>query len=158
MNNVADHAESAGYAMSQYFERNKKIQFVVTDRGVGFLSNMQLNFNDVQNEGEAILKAIEKGITSTKQKMYGQERNAGYGLYAMFEILRMTGGRFVIISNDTLVRYENKKIETVRLTPAWKGVVISFEFDESQINYDMDHFKKNYLWKEIVDDEDEDYF
>ena len=70
----------------------------------------------------------------------------------------MTEGSFVIISNDTLVRYEDGHFETKILDNPWKGVVVSFEFFEANINYDMDHFKRNYLWSEIIDDEDEDYF
>ncbi len=158
MNNVADHSHSlvGGYAMAQYYPAGKKIQFVVADRGVAFLKNMQLNFTDIQNEEEAIKKALQKGITSTEQKMYGQPKNAGFGLYAMFEILKMTGGKFVIISNDTLLRYESEEFEIKKLLTPWKGVVASFEFFEANINYKMDEFTSNYLWN--IDDEDEDYF
>lgn len=160
MNNVADHSHSkvGGYVMAQYYPNNKKVQFVVADRGVAFLENMKLNFSDINNEEEAIFKALKKGITSTIQKMYGQEKNAGFGLYAMFEILKMTEGSFVIISNDTLVRYECGSFETKILEQPWKGVVVAFEFFEANINYDMDYFKRNFLWNEIVGDEDEDYF
>jgi anti-sigma regulatory factor (Ser/Thr protein kinase) len=160
MNNVADHSHSqvGGYVMTQYYPTNKKVQFVVADRGVAFLENMKLNFNDVNNEEEAIFKALQKGVTSTIEKMYGQEKNAGYGLYAMFEILKMTGGKFVIISNDTLLRYEDNNFQTKKLENPWNGVVVTFEFDEAKIDYDMDYFKRNYLWNEIIDDQDEDYF
>lgn len=159
MNNVADHAHShvGGYVMAQYYPTNKKIQFAVADRGIGFLSNLKLKFS-IGTEEEAILKALEKGVTATQQKMYGHEKNAGFGLYAMFEILKMTGGRFVIISNDALLRYENGSFKSKKLNDCWKGVVVSFEFDEANIDYDMDYFKRNYLWSEIINDEDEDYF
>lgn len=159
MNNVADHAHShvGGYVMAQYYPTNKKIQFSVADRGVGFLSNLKLKFN-IDTEEEAISKALEKGVTATVQKIYGQEKNAGFGLYAMFEILKMTGGRFVIISNDSLLRYENGSFQSKKLINPWRGAVVAFEFDEAKINYDMDYFTRNYLWSEIVNDEDEDYF
>lgn len=159
MNNVADHADSSvgGYVMAQYYPTNKKIQFAVADRGIGFLTNLKLKFN-IDTEEEAIIKALEKGVTATKQKMYGYEKNAGFGLYAMFEILNITGGKFIIISNDTLLRYENGSFKSKKLESPWKGVVVAFEFDEANINYDMDYFNKNYLWSEIVNDEDEDYF
>lgn len=79
MNNVADHSHSnvGGYVMTQYYPENKKVQFVVADRGVAFLENMKLNFSDVNNEEEAIFKALKKGVTSTVQKMYGQEKMQG---------------------------------------------------------------------------------
>ncbi len=159
MNNVADHAHSpvGGYTMAQYYPTNKKIQFVVADRGVAFLKNMLLNYTDIETEIEAIQKALEKGVTSTEQKMYNQAKNAGYGLYAMFEILKMTGGSFVIISNDTLLRYHNGEFVAKYLSSPWKGVVVAFEFFEAEINYDMDYFKREYLWK-LDDEEDDDFF
>ncbi len=158
MNNVADHAHSpvGGYTMAQYYPNEKKIQFVVADRGVAFLKNIELNFSDIKNEEDAIYKALKKGVTSTQQKMYNQPKNAGFGLYAMFEILKMTGGSFVIISNDTLVRYKDGKYTTKKLLTSWKGVVVSFEFFEANINYDMDYFKRNFLWK--IDEDDDDFF
>lgn len=88
--------------------------------------------------------------------MYGSEKNAGFGLYAMLEILKETKGSFVIISNDTLVRYKSDNYDVKKLDKAWKGVVVAFEFDEAQINFSMDDFNRNYLWGNI--DEDEDYF
>lgn len=159
MNNVSDHSESpiGGYVMAQYFSTMKKIQFVVADRGIGFLENIKLKFTDVTDELEAIKKALLKGVTSTKPKMYGHERNAGYGLYAMFEILRMTGGRFVIISNDTLIRYHDENYTIKKLSTPWKGVVVAFEFDQSFIAHDIDEFKRMYLWNEVLE-EDEDFF
>jgi len=159
MNNVVDHSHSdvGGYTMAQYFPAGKKIQFVVADRGIGFLENIQLNF-DIETEEDAILKALKKGVTSTTQTMYGAERNAGYGLYAMFEILKLTGGQFVIISNDTLIRYKDGRFTKKELLYPWKGVVVAFEFFESEINYDMDYFKRVYLWADELEEDDEDFF
>lgn len=158
MNNVADHAQASGHVMTQYYNTNKKVQFAVADRGVGFLSNLKLKFSDIHTEEEAIFKALEKGVTATPQKMYGQEKNAGFGLYAMLEILKQTHGRFVIISNDTLVRYAEDEYTVKKLDSTWGGVVVAFEFDEAEINFSMDEFSKNYLWGKALDDEDEDYF
>lgn len=159
MNNVIDHSGSAvgGYTMAQYFGTSKKIQFVVADRGVGFLDNMRLNFPEINTESDAIGKAFEKGVTSTRQTMYDAQRNAGFGLYAMLKIMEMTDGRFVVISNDTLIRYSHGNFDHIRLSHPWKGVVVAFEFDEANINYDMDYFKRSYLWGDSLG-EDEDFF
>ena len=154
MNNVADHAQSTGHVMTQYYPTNKKVQFAIADRGVGFLSNLKLKFPDLQTEEEAIFKALEKGVTATPQKMYGQEKNAGYGLYAMLEILKQTNGEFLIISNDTMIRYKNGVYTKLKLKDKWLGVVVAFTFDEAEINFTMDDFKKNYLWNDLEDEED----
>jgi len=154
MNNVADHSQSRGHVMTQYYPTNKKVQFAIADRGVGFLSNLKLKFPDLQTEEEAILKALQKGVTATPQKMYGQEKNAGYGLYAMLEILKQTNGEFLIISNDTMIRYKNGAYTKPKLKDRWHGVVVAFMFDEAEINFTMDEFKKNYLWNDLEDEED----
>jgi hypothetical protein len=154
MNNVADHSQSIGHVMTQYYPTSKTVQFAISDRGVGFLSNLQLKFPELSTEEEAIFKALEKGVTATPQKMYGQEKNAGYGLYAMVEILKQTNGQFVIISNDTMVRYQNNLYAICKLQYKWTGVVVAFRFDEAEINFSMDHFKKNYLWNDLEDEED----
>lgn len=160
MNNIADHAYShvGGFTMAQYFGTKQKIQFVAADRGKGFLANIKLKFNDITTEEEAIYCALEKGITSTPQKMYGHEKNAGFGLYAIVEILKMTGGEFVIISNDTLLRYESGIYEIKILENPWKGVVVAFDFYESAINHDMDYFRRNYLWGSLNKEDDDDFY
>ncbi len=117
---------------------------------------MKLNFNDIASEEDAVCKALKQGVTSTRQQIYSQPKNAGYGLYAMLQILKMTDGRFVIISNDTLLRYENKRFNIRQLETPWKGVVVAFEFYEANINCNMDYFKKNYLWN--IEEEDDDFF
>ncbi len=157
MNNVADHSNSqiGGFAMAQYYPNSKKIQFSISDRGIGFLKNIKLKYN-VNSEEEAILKALERGITASYPRLYGQERNAGYGLFAMKTILEETGGVFVIISNDTLIRYSNGNIKVVKLANPWKGVVVAFEFYEDKINFSMEDFKRNFLWQDS--DIDEEFF
>lgn len=159
MNNVADHAHSpvGGYTMAQYYKGGERVQFVVADRGVGFLANMKLNYANITSEDDAIIEALKKGITSTRAKMYGAERNAGFGLYAMFEIMVMTGGKFIVISNDSFVRYSRDNVERGRLPFPWKGVVVAVELKEANINYDMDYFRRTYLWGEALG-EDEDFF
>ena len=155
MNNVADHSGSYGYAMAQYFPTNKKIQFAIVDNGVGFFENMRLNYN-IKDENEAILKALEEGITSTKQTMYNQNRNAGYGLYAMKKILEETGGKFVIISNSAIVKMINGHITSSKLSDKWSGVIVAFEFDENEINLDISKFLRAYVT--YPKDDDEEFF
>jgi anti-sigma regulatory factor (Ser/Thr protein kinase) len=157
MNNVIDHSESpiGGFAMAQYYKNKKRIQFVVADRGIGFLENVRLKDNTISNEASAIIKALEKGFTATKPKLYGAERNAGYGLYAMQKIMQETNGDFVIISNDMLVRYNQGKFSSKKLPYPYKGVIVAFDFFESKINFSLNDFLKNNLWN--IEEEEELY-
>ena len=157
MNNVSDHSRSeiGGYAMAQYYPTNHKIQFAIADRGIGFLNNIKLAFPNIDTEGQAIEKALEKGITATPARVYGDTtKNAGFGLYAMQKILQETGGSFVIISNDTLYRYKNGKISFSKLKKPWQGVAVAFEFYEKEINLDLEQI----LWAEDLEEYDEDFF
>ena len=156
MNNVADHSRSdvGGYAMAQYYPQKSKVQFAVADRGVGFLANIRLTYAEIKSEAEAIRKALEKGVTSTPARMYAQPQNAGYGLYALFKIIELTGGEFLIISNDTIVRYDGENITHKKMQKTFKGSVIAFEFYEHNINHDIDYFLRTYLWNDLDDEED----
>ncbi len=155
MNNVIDHSRSpiGGIAMAQHYPNKKEVQFVVADRGVGFLENIKIKRPDAITEKEAIEIAIQKGFTATPATMYGHERNAGFGLYAMSEILKQTGGTYIIISNDTIMRYRKGRIEFKKLVTPYKGVVVAFNFAADEINYTLNQFQRGYLWNE-TDDED----
>lgn len=104
LNNVPDHSNSqiGGFAMAQYYPTYKKIQFAISDRGIGFLENVKRKDTNAKTEAEAIKRAIEKGFTATAPQVYNQEKNSGFGLYAMSNIIKEIGGTFVIISNNII--------------------------------------------------------
>lgn len=158
MNNVADHSYSkiGGYAMAQYYPKNHKIQFTIADRGVGFLQNIRAEYPNIKTEYDAIKKALEKGTTATSKRLYGDTvKNAGFGLYAIQKILKETGGSFVIVSNDTVYRYNNRgEVSSKKLEYSWKGVVVAFEFYEKEINLEL----RQILWGEDLLEQDEDFF
>ncbi|WP_456470579.1 ATP-binding protein [Caminibacter sp.] len=152
MNNVIDHSQSSigGYTMAQYYPTHKSIQFSIADKGIGFLEN-------VKDEVEAIEKALEKGFTANKtNQLYGSAyRNAGYGLYIMSEIIKQVGGKFIIISNNGLYRYNalNDKYEKKILDYSFNGVLVAFEFKEEKINFSMQEMI-NFL---LAEDEEDFY-
>lgn len=111
LNNVSDHSFSdiGGFAMAQYYKTNKKVQFAIADKGCGFLANIQSKFPDIKTEEEAIIKALGKAVTASKNYVYGQTRNAGYGLYTLETILNHSKGSLIIISNDTMLKMTTGK-------------------------------------------------
>lgn len=156
MNNVADHSNSpiGGYTMAQYYSTNKKIQFSIADKGIGFLENIRFRDN-VSNEIEAIEKALEKGFTANKNnQLYGSAyKNAGFGLYVMSEIIKQVGGKFIIISNNGLYRYNKNKVEKKFLDYSFNGVLIAFEFQENNINLSMQQ-----MINLLIQDDEEDFY
>jgi hypothetical protein len=158
MNNVVDHSQSSigGYTMAQYYPTYKKIQFSIVDKGIGFLENIQFRY-DVKNEVEAIEKALEKGFTANKtNQLYNSAyRNAGFGLYVMSEIIKQIGGKFVIISNNGLYRYNSSsnKIERKLLDCSFYGSLVAFEFKEDNINLSMQDMSNC-----LLQDEEEGFY
>lgn len=159
MNNVSDHSHSdiGGYAMAQYYSRYKKVQFAIADKGCGFLENIQAKFNDIETEEDAILKAMERAVTASKNIVYGQTRNMGYGLYTLETILNATHGSMIIISNDKMIKLENGQKTIYNLTTSWKGVVVAFEFLEEHTEYEFETIQKRWL-EEGSAEEEEDFF
>ena len=161
LNNVADHSQSAigGYAMAQYYPKKRKVQFAVADCGCGFLKNIAAKFTDIDNESDAVKKALERGITASSHLAYGQERNAGYGLYTLDTILKETNGKMTIISNEACLIMSGDIKDYFELETPWEGTVVAFEFLEENTEYEFEQIRN--LWL-ITDDEEgeemEDFF
>lgn len=158
LNNVSDHSFSdiGGFAMAQYYETHKKVQFAIADKGCGFLANIQAKFPEIQTEEEAILKALGKAVTASKNYVYGQSRNAGYGLYTLETILNHSKGSLIIISNDTMLKMTAEEKIIYKLPISWNGVVVAFEFFEENTNYDFEQIQR--IWGSVDEGEEEDDF
>jgi len=158
MNNVVDHSQSSigGYTMAQFYPTHKSIQFSIADKGIGILENVKYKEN-VSDEVEAIEKALEKGFTANKtNQLYGSAyRNAGYGLYVMSEIIKQVGGKFIIISNNGLYRYNalNDKTDRKILDYSLNGVLVAFEFKEEEINFSMQE-----MINILLQEDEEDFY
>ena len=157
LNNVADHSGSSdgGYTMAQYYPAKKKVQVAVADSGVGFLNHIGNKFPNINTDEEAIIKAIEMGVTASSNSMYGHERNAGYGLYALLEIIKATKGQVVIISNTGILRLKDGEITTGTLGKGWSGTVVAFEFIEKNTDYEFEQIISQCMY---VEEDEEDFF
>lgn len=157
MNNVSDHSQSniGGYAMAQYYPKLKKVQFAIADKGCGFLKNINSKFSNIDNEYEAIIKALERAVSASSNLIYGQNRNAGYGLYTLETIINETKGKMIIISNDTMFKLENGIRRKIHLKSNWNGVVVAIEFLEGNTDYEFETIRNRWL---EVEKEDDNFF
>lgn len=156
MGNVISHAKSihGGFVTAQYYPKEKKVQVVIIDGGVGFLSTLSKHFH-VRNEGEAIQKALEKEVTgSNKFSPYNNApKHAGLGLFFLSNILEVTQGKLTIISNNTIFKYPENSMNA--LETAFKGSVIAFEIYIDNIDNDfITVFNRIGYVEEVEDDED----
>ncbi|GAB6072741.1 hypothetical protein JCM14244_11180 [Venenivibrio stagnispumantis] len=138
----------------QIFPQQRKLQICIVDRGVGFLYNLQKRYKDVKTEEEAIIKALEKGVSSPpiqSNPYYSQISHAGYGLYVLKTIIEKTEGNLLIISNNGVVKLTSKGVLSKTINTSWKGVIVAFEFFEDKINYSFSEFMKIF----VLNNEDE---
>ena len=156
MGNVISHSRSpyGGFVTAQYYPKEKMVQVVIIDGGVGFFSTLSKYF-DVRNEGEAIQKSLERAVTgSNKYSSYNNApKHAGLGLFFLSNILEATQGKLTIISNNTIFKYPGNTIDA--LETAFKGSVVAFEIYVDSIDNDfMTVFKRIGYVEDVEDDED----
>ncbi len=157
MNNVADHSESSigGYVTAQYYPSRNTVQIAIADAGKGFLNKLALKFgNEVTTELQAINKAVQKEVTGSLPDMYGAEKNAGYGLYVISKIVESTGGKLIIISNNTMVTFNNGNVEDKKLDTNWMGSIVVFEINQQYISDTLMDFMEDRIYTEGI----EEYF
>ena len=157
MGNVTSHAKSfyGGFVTAQYYPRERKVQVVIIDGGIGFLAT--LSRLGVIKEEEAIQKALEKDVTgSNKYSTYNNvPEHAGLGLFFLSRIIEETNGNLVIISNNTIFRFPDYSINT--FDTSFKGSVIAFEMYVNNIDNDFMTLFKRIGYREVVED-NEDIF
>ena len=103
MDNVLVHSESkcGGIVSLQTFNReNKKIEFVVSDSGIGIPNSLRSAFSNKKTNADLLLNAVQEGVTNGK----GQ----GNGLYGSLQMCRISGGFFSIDSGGVLLTSSDK--------------------------------------------------
>lgn len=161
MQNVLDHSgsECGGHVVGQSYPQKGKVQFAVSDCGVGLMATLQREYG-VASEEEAILKALEPRVSGSEPiGPYGEKRNAGIGLFALKCIIDETNGKLLIISNDTIYRRQSKKDLFVHAANSrFRGTLVAFEFSESETVYSFEQFKKIFIWSAVNGTSEEEEF
>jgi len=157
MDNVISHASSKadGFVTAQFYPTKKKVQVVIIDNGVGLLKTLSTKY-ELQDEQEAILKALEKEVTgSNKFESYNNiPKHAGLGLYFLSKIIEHTKGSLLIVSNDTMYRAD--KDNFLKLKTSLGGTMIAFEILNSELEYEFEQLFK--IIQSEGDEEVEDIF
>jgi len=119
---------------AQYWPQVGRAQFCVADCGVGFKQHLSSRYN-VRTDAEAILLALEKGVTGVLPTVYGNTyNNVGYGLYITKGLVARNGGVLKIISGEAVFTLEKngERIED-GLSRPWPGVIVSVELVNNNI-------------------------
>ena len=155
MDNVISHScsKDGGLVLIGYDYSNKSIKVIIIDNGIG-LSKGLLNEYKVDNEKDAIKKAMEKEVTGSNSfgTYNNVQKHAGLGLYFLSRIINEIKGNLTIVSNNAI--YSNKNELYGNIDSTFKGTLIAFEICIDNLDYEFTELFK------IIKDEDvyEDVF
>ena len=106
---------------------SKKIEFVVTDSGIGIPKSLKSSGLKIGSDVDALSKAIEQGVT--RDKSIGQ----GNGLYGSYQIAIKSGANFSLHSGNATLYYAPKTgMHTRRDFTPMPGTVVVCGIDYTQ--------------------------
>ena len=103
--NVVEHSGLVQSGLLVYRASASKFEFVVSDRGIGVLASLksQGQFGDLDDHGEALIKALQEGVSR-----FGANSGRGFGFRMLFlglldlrAMLRFRSGDHALIMNGT---------------------------------------------------------
>ncbi|MEX2541799.1 MAG: hypothetical protein WD314_08315 [Trueperaceae bacterium] len=141
--NVLEHSGSSvgAFVCAQYYKGSNTIAVGIADGGIGVLNSMQRS-HAVTTPAEAIMRALRPGVSGATNRIGGNERNAGAGLFFTKSIAALSRRFFVIYSGDAAFKLLRTKEEVAaqlnadatadkhRLRsglPHWQGTVVGID-------------------------------
>lgn len=108
--NILVHSESATgglIQLSSFSTQNKRIEFVVSDTGLGIPTTLKPALN-INSDVEALYECVKEGVTNGK--------GAGNGLFGSYETCTKSGGYFNLHSGNASLCYNPKARISLRVT------------------------------------------
>jgi len=116
------------YVCGQFFPAKHKIEFTITDMGIGFKNIINNRFKKGLSSTQAIDWAINDG-NSTKKNVTG-----GIGLAILKEFIIENKGKFQIISDDGFYQLSNNHEEKKLFKNKFPGTIINMQFRTNDRN------------------------
>jgi hypothetical protein len=112
------------FSCGQYYPKRNRLDFSVSDLGIGIRQNVKDNTGlDLTPEG-AIKWATEGRNTTKRGQIPG-----GLGLKLLCGFIDLNGGRIQIVSDAGYWHRENQRTTTARLNKPFPGTVVSVEIN-----------------------------
>jgi hypothetical protein len=104
--NVINHAESpiGGLVQIQSFPARNRVAFFVADAGLGIPYTLRKSLPNITSDSDALDKAIREGVTRNPST------NQGNGLFGTFKCCEVSNGKFLIISNNAVLQYDDNRL------------------------------------------------
>jgi hypothetical protein len=129
LGNIITHAaaETPGMVCAQYRAKQQRFDIGICDMGRGLLGSLQPTFPEVRSYGQAIDRAIERGVT--RDPAIGQ----GNGMAGSYEIVRLNGGTYQIWTGDVVFELNmGRRKPQFQPMPAVFGTGVMFSLDTSK--------------------------
>lgn len=129
LGNILTHAaaETPGVVCAQYRPKQQRFDIGICDMGRGLLGSLHPSFPEVRSYGQAIDRAIERGVT--RDPAIGQ----GNGMAGSYEIVRLNGGTYQIWTGDVVYELnKGKRRPGFQSMPAVPGTGVMFSLDTSK--------------------------
>lgn len=110
------------YTCGQFFPNQNKIEFTITDTGIGFKNRINKRFNSNLSSIQAIKWATEDKNT-TKEGIPG-----GIGLAILKEFITKNQGKMQIVSDDGFYQYEHGNEKLRMFTGSFPGTIVNLQF------------------------------
>ena len=121
------------FACGQFFPKLDRINFALTDGGIGMCGNYTKTFSQQIKSIDAIDWALKENNTTRSGDVPG-----GLGLKILREFLQLNGGCFKVVSKWGYWKEENGRLEKVTMGRAFPGTVVSMEINTADTNrYDL---------------------
>ena len=149
LTNTIDHAKSITDVVccAQKFPKLKEIEIIIIDTGLGFHKTISRKYKEINSNEKAIIKALEKGVTGTTENkiyysLYGQVKNAGYGLYVISEMVKYYKGKLWIISKNGFMIQRPNSIVSKTVNYEWNGSIVIVRLPYDKLNHTFSNFMK----------------
>ncbi len=121
--NAQIHSETEHiYTCGQFFPAKNRIEFTITDVGIGFQEKIRRRFGKVLTAVQAIKWAVQDRHT-TKQGVTG-----GIGLAILREFIVKNKGKMQIVSADGFYEYSHRGEVSQTMLAKYPGTIVNLQF------------------------------
>ncbi|MCS4193523.1 hypothetical protein GGP50_001744 [Salinibacter ruber] len=148
IDNIRLHADTSvpGAVCAQYFPSKHRMNVAICDVGQGITSSLESQLEPWEGTGDAIKKALERGVTRDKE--VGQ----GNGLPGALEIAKANEGTFRVWTNDVVYDIEDGEEKGFQKRPSVDGTGVVVRFDTTNPVHPSDTFLGQPGWTYIKDE------
>jgi hypothetical protein len=110
------------YTCGQFYPKKNRLEFTITDTGIGFREKVNQRFNSTLSAIDAIKWAV-KDRSTTKQGVTG-----GIGLALLRDFIKLNRGKMQIVSGQGFYEYSAEGETAQSMTYPFPGATINLQF------------------------------